>query len=297
MNKRRLNRNADYLAEQDRLRLDKHTCYGKDSPAAPPPPDYTGAAQATAAGNIDAARSATKANRVNTYTPYGSQTYAQIDPSDPDSAWRSDITLSPEGRQLLDFQNTASINLGNETGRALDRVNSGLSQPFDLGSPDAAVNKAYGNITSRLNPQWDTSMKALENKLANQGIVQGSEAYTNAMRDFNFAKNDAYTQANTQAMNFAPQTLQMALTGRNQPLNELNALRTGSQVTNPTFSQAPQQGQTAGPNYSAAAGQQGGYDQNIYAQQVGGNNAMTSGLFSLGGAALGVPGVQKFFGF
>ena len=35
------------------------------SPATPATPDYTGAAQATAAGNLDAARAATAANRVN----------------------------------------------------------------------------------------------------------------------------------------------------------------------------------------------------------------------------------------
>jgi hypothetical protein len=49
---------------------------GKDSaPAAPPPPDYTGAAQATSSGNLNLARFQTQANRINQYTPFGSQTY------------------------------------------------------------------------------------------------------------------------------------------------------------------------------------------------------------------------------
>ena len=47
------------------------------APSAPAAPDYSGAAQATAAGNVDAARIATKANRVNQVTPYGSLTYTQ----------------------------------------------------------------------------------------------------------------------------------------------------------------------------------------------------------------------------
>jgi len=45
------------------------------APSAPAPPDYTGAAQQTAQGNIDAARLAVAANRVNQYTPYGSLEY------------------------------------------------------------------------------------------------------------------------------------------------------------------------------------------------------------------------------
>jgi hypothetical protein len=37
----------------------------------PPPPDYAGAARETAQGNLEAARVATAANRVNQITPYG----------------------------------------------------------------------------------------------------------------------------------------------------------------------------------------------------------------------------------
>jgi hypothetical protein len=43
--------------------------FGKAS--APPAPNYTAAAQATAQGNLQAAQQATSANRVNQYTPYG----------------------------------------------------------------------------------------------------------------------------------------------------------------------------------------------------------------------------------
>lgn len=47
------------------------------TPSPPPAPDYTAAANATAAGNLEAARAATQANRINQYTPYGSLTYTQ----------------------------------------------------------------------------------------------------------------------------------------------------------------------------------------------------------------------------
>lgn len=49
--------------------------YGKSDP--PPPPDYSAAARETAAGNLEATRAATRANRVNQYTPWGELTWTQ----------------------------------------------------------------------------------------------------------------------------------------------------------------------------------------------------------------------------
>ncbi len=49
--------------------------YWKDSPSTPPAPDYKGAADATAAGNLQMSRVATQANRPNEYTPLGSRTW------------------------------------------------------------------------------------------------------------------------------------------------------------------------------------------------------------------------------
>jgi hypothetical protein len=49
--------------------------------SAPPPPDYAAAAKETAAGNLEAARYATNANRINQVTPYGSLTYTKTQPT------------------------------------------------------------------------------------------------------------------------------------------------------------------------------------------------------------------------
>src|SRR5262245_16978334 len=46
-----------------------------DSPDPPPAPDYTGAAEQEAAGNLAMARYQTNANRVNQINPWGSITY------------------------------------------------------------------------------------------------------------------------------------------------------------------------------------------------------------------------------
>lgn len=49
----------------------------KSSPKAPPPPDYKGAAEATAASNMEATKYQTNANRANQVTPWGSLTWSR----------------------------------------------------------------------------------------------------------------------------------------------------------------------------------------------------------------------------
>ncbi len=265
----------------------------KDSPSPPPAPDYTGAAKATAEGNIEAAQTATRANRVNQYSPYGSSTYSQTpsagysgpEGQDPNATWSQNINLSPVGQKLLDSLNQSQLGTAGLEGTATNRVADTLNQPFDQTSPQASTDKAYANITSRLDPQWNQRQQMQETQLRNQGVAPGSEAYDNAMRDFNYGRNDAYTQANTQAMQFAPQTYQLGLAQREQPLNELNAIRTGSQVTTPQFGGVPQQQTTAGANLAGATQAQGAYDQGLYNIGVGQSNSGNTALVGLASAA------------
>lgn len=265
---------------------------GKSS--APPAPDYAGAATATAQGNLEATRAATAANRINQYTPYGSLTYAHNPTEDnPDGGWSQSVNLNDTGQKLLDYQNNASLGLGEQTGQALNRVGQSLSQPFDYGSVGDVQNAAQGAITSRLDPMWDRKQQQTETQLVNQGLRPGTEAYDNAMKDFNFGRNDAYQQAVLAGINTMPQTYQMANALRNQPLNELNALRTGSQVTNPTFNNVPLQQATAGANQLGAAQAGYGASMDAYNADVGQKNAMMGGLFSLGAGALGSPWLMK----
>lgn len=249
----------------------------KSSPDPPPAPDYAGAAKETAAGNLEAAQYATAANRVNQYSPYGSSIYSRGNPTDnADPQWSQTINLSPVGQQLLDYANNSSIGLGKQTGLALDRVNEGLSTPFALGGVQQIADQSYTGQTDRLDPQWKSNEVANDSSLANQGIVRGSEAYENAKRTFNQAKNDAYSQARMNSINTMPQTYQLAVASRQQPLNELNALRTGAQVTNPQFGSVPQQQTTAGANMAQAVGQQGQYDTGLYNADVGSTNSANS---------------------
>jgi len=259
----------------------------KSSPSAPPAPDYKGAAESTASGNLEAAKQAQQANMVNQNTPYGSLQYTQdaVSRFGGNPSYSSNITLSPTGQALLDANNQSSLGLAKLQSGAEGRVEDTLAQPFDQQSVQDTADRAYKNYTQRLDPQWAAKEESERARLANQGLVSGGEAYTNAMRDFSNARNDAYTQANTASIGTMPQTMQLASALRNMPLNELNALRTGSQVTNPQFSGSPQQQTATGANYGAAAGQQGQYDQGLYNAGVGQANSFNSGLMQLAGTA------------
>jgi len=51
-------------------------CNFDSAPSPPPAPDYTGAAEATAAGNLEAVKYQTEANRINQVTPWANLSYA-----------------------------------------------------------------------------------------------------------------------------------------------------------------------------------------------------------------------------
>lgn len=257
--------------------------YWKSAPSAPPAPDYQGAANATAAGNKENLQYQTQANRYNQYTPYGNQTWTPGNP-DTGAGWSSSVNLDPTAKATLDSQLAASKNMGDLTNRYSADVNN--QGAFDSSSVQKIEDQSYANQTSRLDPQWKQNDEMQASKLANQGIVQGSEAYDNAMRTYGENKNDAYTQARQAAIATAPQTYQLAQSAYDQPLNRLNAIRTGAQIQNPQFQGTPGAGYTPGPDLLGAANGQNQYNMGLYNSGVGQANSFNSGLASLGGAAI-----------
>ena len=74
---------------------------------------------------------------------------------------------------------------------------------------------------------------------------------------------------------------------RHIPLNELNALMHGNQVTLPQFQQYQGGGNIEPPNYFAAAQGQFGAQRDLYNQQAATAASNTQGLYSLGGSLAG----------
>jgi hypothetical protein len=264
------------------------------APSAPAAPDYTGAAQATASGNLDAARTAAAANRVNQVTPYGNLNYA-ITGQDPygNPTWTATTSLSDVGSQLLNNQNAASLGLGSTINAALGRTQQMMGEGFNPNLPQVGINAGQNYqdaYMERLRPQIEQGREALDVKLANAGIPVGSEAYKRAMMTQGQRENDLMLGATTQGFGTGLQANQQAynqaMTNYNMPLNTLSALRSGSQVQNPTFVNAPQQATTAGADILGAT--QMGYNAQMgdfNAQQAAQAN-FNAGLMGLGGAGI-----------
>lgn len=272
---------------------------GKSDP--PPAPDYAAAATATAAGNADAARISAKANRVSQYTPYGNLVYTSGVNGDQDQ-WRVDISLSPAQQSLLDAQNAMSLGLADVGRQGVGYVQNMLDTPFDTSqlptniTPDVAGREAITQaLLDRQQPMWDRQQAAKENDLLVRGFNPGTEGWRAAQDDLNRQKNDARLaaiaaggQEQSRLFGLGQQARQQAMQEqaflRNEPINTLNAVRTGAQVTNPTFTNAPQQQTVQGPNLLGAAQSQYGAQMAAYNAEQAQIEAFMNGLFSLGSA-------------
>lgn len=290
-------------------------------PDVPATPDYAGAAKETAQGNLDAARAAAASNRVNQVTPYGSLNYA-VTGKDPygNPTWTATTQLSPEQQQLYNYDVQSSLGLGRLQNTGLDYVNRMISQPFSTSSltglrgnidPSrtgmAGWDRATDLVMQRLQPQLAQEQKSFDTQMANQGIPLGSEAYQNAKNLFDQRQNDRLVSASLGGANLQNQLFGQEVSAanlanqargqgfqelayqRNEPINTLNAVRSGSQVTTPNqfYVNAPQQATTAGADMLGAAGMTGNAAIAGANAQNAQRNAMISGLFSLGSAAAG----------
>jgi hypothetical protein len=273
--------------------------YGIGKDDAPAPPDYAAAAQATAQGNIDAARVATAANRVNQVTPYGNLTYKQTGTdSYGNPTWTATQDLAPAQQKIVEQQAGLSSGLLNTAQQGLDYAGGLMAKPgIDMSKlPSTGFNpgQSYQDaMMSRLSPQIDRENQSFEQDMANKGIGAGTQAYNTAKQLLGQNQNDRLNTATVQGLNAGLSANQQAFNqaGYNQmqPINVINALRTGSQVASPSYVNPSQQATTAGPDLLGAANQQ----YNAQLAQTNANNAASSGflggLMNMGASYLGAP--------
>jgi hypothetical protein len=117
------------------------------------------------------------------------------------------------------------------------------------------------SLMSRMNPQLERERSSIEQRLADQGIRYGSQAYASAMDDYNRQANDARFGAISQAG------------GEQQRMMDMAAQRAGFQ--NAAQQQAFEQAQGRGAFANQAAGQQ--FQQNA-AQAAFGNAGLAQQL-------------------
>ena len=279
----------------------------KDAPA---PPDYKGAAEATAASDREMLREQTRANRPNQYTPFGTNIWNQ----DAEGNWSQHINLNRDAQRALTSQQGLAADrsaLGemmmgrsaDEFGQAMD-WNKFQSYMDPVGGADhrkAAEDAAYGQATSRLDPRFSQRREQTEAQLRNQGLRPGDEAYDTAMANLGRDETDAYNQAmfsaigiggqegqRDQTMNLAnanyANTLRQSqiaeeMQRRGFSLNEMNALISGQQVGMPTMPGFNTAGRAQGVDYTGAA--QNTYNANM--DQFSADQAMWNSV--LGGAS------------
>jgi hypothetical protein len=177
------------------------------------------------------------------------------DPNNPQPGdYIRSTQLSPEQKQLYDQ------GVGNQLQAGL----VGQQQLTDLQGGQAATQDAlYRRATQYYDTRFGNQEDALKTQLQNQGLVEGSQAWHNAMQDFNQTKNTAYADATDRA-----------ITGSNQSQND--AVARLANILAMSKGQTPGSGNSAGGQATdllSAANQQ--YQAKVGAVNAG--NAETAG--------------------
>lgn len=315
-------------------------------PSAPAAPDYAAAAQQQGQANVNSAIATNFLNQANQVGPTGSLTYSYDYANgyrDPQTGQiipqtTATTTLSPEQQKLYDQQNSIGAALNDLAARGIGYVDQASATPIDqsklpsmatglaipmgqsptLSDFNSTRDKVTDAYMTRLQPYLDRERAAMDNRLANQGITHGSEAWNWDQDTFNRGANDqrvaallAGDEASQNLLNNAmasrqqdfniglagsefnnsarQQAIQEADYFKNQPLNMLNALRSGNQVSMPSFGNA-----TAGSTISSTPIYQATSDQyqaamDAYKAKMAGYNSVLGGVASLGSA-----GITKF---
>lgn len=214
-------------------------------------------------------------------------------------------TLSPEQQAIYNQQVGNQQGLGSLANQGIGAAQGIIGSKVDYSGAPAAPgdynslrSQVYDAMMARPNEDLGIKRDNTNSDLIAAGIRPGSKAYDNAMHMIDRQQNDAQQQAIINAGNQTQQAYGMDMQSRQQglsellaqrqvPLNEITALMSGSQVSNPF--QMPGYAQNANvqaaPVYNAAMAQ-GQYGTDVYNANQARNSANTAGLVGLGGTAL-----------
>ena len=215
---------------------------GKKQPKAPNPKDV---AASEFANQIGGAIGNTSMQMVSQHTPYGNLDYnvsGYTKWTDPNSGRVYDLpqytatqTLSADGQAIFDQQKRADLNLATLSAEQSGRLGSLLAAPLNLNN-EATESRLAELGRARLDPALADRRTARTTQLANQGISEGSAAYDRAMRGLAEYENDAYNQLFLQGRQ---QAVNEAITQRQQPINEILAIGSGTQLQSPQYVNPP----------------------------------------------------------
>jgi hypothetical protein len=267
------------------------------SPKTPPPPDPVATAAAQSGANRDTAMTQAAMNMINQVGPDGSLTYSKTgEDVFTDSLtgkqytipkYTATQTLSESGQRIQDINNQTMETIAGIGRDQSARISELLGKPIDL-SNEAVEGRIMELGSKRLDPRFAREEEALRTRLVNQGIRPGTAAFDAEMSNFNQGKNDAVNQL---LLTGRGQAVQEMLTERNAPINEINALLSGSQVDRPSFINTPQT-QVGGTDYQGAVYASHNAAMQNAQMKAQSQNALMGGLFGLAGS-LGSMGIYK----
>lgn len=212
------------------------------APSPPPSPD-----PAVQTANESAA------NRYNINSPFGSQTWT--------TGGRETIGYDSTGKPIYGEQRTQNITLNPSEQRQYDTTNEiaelmlnqgkagiegglpsysaleanpgrpgnvDLGGKFDLNAASSpAADAHYKRIAAYLEPQFQRQTDEWEQRMANQGLPMGSEAYSESFGDLQDAQNRAWQDAAYESAERAPD---LALQERGQQTNEALAAQSDARA-------------------------------------------------------------------
>lgn len=249
----------------------------------PKAPSPTETAQAQAGYNRDTALTEQMINMTGQTGPWGSISYDQTGNSSFVGAdgkvvnvprYTQTTTLTPEQQAIFDATQGAETNLANLAKEQSAKLQGYLSEPFEFNNRDAET-WAYDLASPRLLEQQQQRQNQVRTQLINSGLRPGSEAYDREMQRLAYADND---QLNQLALQGRGQAFAEAQQLRSQPINEITALMSGSQIDNPNamYGGTPQVG-VGGVDYA-------GMVQQNYQNRLNASSAGLGGLFGLAGS-------------
>jgi hypothetical protein len=188
--------------------------------------------------------------------------------------YRATTTLAPDQQRILDASTSARGNLAELANERAGFLKSYLPNA----TPDAIDKRLYDIGAQRLDPRFAREDDALRTRLANQGITQGSAAWNAEMESSGQNRNDAYNQLILSGRG-------QALSEINNPINQITALLSQSQVQNPNV-------QMAQPSRMPTVDQAGLINDNYNSrlrnaqQQSQYQQGLLGGLFDIGSAGI-----------
>jgi len=258
---------------------------GKSRAPAPPNPRETSAAQTGT--SVSTAIANTMLGNVNqvgadgstlTYDQTGN--YSFTDPYTGNSydlpTFTATQSLSEKAQNIYDSNQDAELNLSNIARDQSSFLGDYMSEPWTADT--AAIEGRLNELgAATLDPRFERQRSDLQTQLSNQGIKLGSAAYDRAMGNLNDAQSQSYNDLYLRGRGQAFSELQAQ---RNQPINEISALLSGSQVSMPNYS-------TNQPSNIATTDNAGlinqNYNQRLNQWQANQANNPLGGLLQLGG--------------